>query len=89
MYGNRIERVVPYGYETISGWRNAGNRGWYMRTNETFQCLCAGEEARKIGELAQERRSEIENYKREQKDKIITAISSEDLGTLFLLSPYS
>tara|TARA_R110002050_G_scaffold278597_1_gene424759 strand:+ start:834 stop:1079 length:246 start_codon:yes stop_codon:yes gene_type:complete len=55
MYGNRIERVVPYGYETISGWRNAGNMDWYMRTNETFQCLCAGEEARKIGGLAQEK----------------------------------
>ena len=36
-------------------------------------------------ELAtKERRSEIEKYKKEQKDKIITGISPEDLGTLFL-----
>lgn len=40
-------------------------------------------------ELAtKERRSEIEKYKKEQKDKIITGISPEDLGTLICLLVY-
>ena len=49
MYGQGIDQVVPFGYETISGWKEGGNKSWYMYTSLTYLCLLEGEKANGAG----------------------------------------
>jgi hypothetical protein len=43
MFYPKTTSVVPYMYETISGWHDRGNVNNYTSTNQSYRCVQEGE----------------------------------------------